>query len=170
MHKFDNYKLGESEEEINIDTIDDNVNSTLTMAQQATRSIDIISRKLDPAIYNTPEFIQAVKQLIIGSSRARVRILVFEPSQIVKRGHRLVDLSMSMSSYITINVPSKEHGGFNESLFITDATAYVYRLQSDRFEAKLNFNDKRTSRYLIHEFDEMWGRSRSDPNLRRTIL
>ena len=170
MYTFNKFKLGETEEEIDIASSEENINATVTMATQANRSLDIISRKLDPVIYDTPEFVEAIKQLILKSSRSRVRVLVFEPAQIVKRGHRLIDLAMNMSSYITINVPSLEHASFNEALLVADATGYIYRKESERFEAKLNFNDQRVSRFLIHEFDEMWEKSRSDPNLRRALL
>ncbi len=170
MYKFNKSILGETEDEVEIASSEENIYATNAMAAQANRTIDIISRRLDPPIYDTPEFIEAIKQLILKSSRAKVRVLVFEPEQIVKRGHRLVSLSMDMSSYITINVPNKEHDSFNESLFVADASGYIYRKESERFEGKVNFNDKRASRFLIHEFDEMWGKSRSDPNLRRALL
>ncbi|NNE39272.1 MAG: hypothetical protein HKN08_13285 [Gammaproteobacteria bacterium] len=170
MYKFNDFKLGETEDEIEIESSEDNISATNAMVIQASRKIDIISRKLDPVIYDTPEFIEAIKQLILKSSRAKVRVLVFEPEQIVKRGHRLVSLSMDMSSYITINVPNKEHAAFNESLLIADAAGYIYRKESERFEGKVNFNDKRASRFLIHEFDQMWEKSRSDPYLRRALL
>jgi hypothetical protein len=170
MYKFNKARLGETEDEVEVNSSEEHVYATHAMAKQANRSIDIISRKLDPVIYDTPEFIEATKQLILKSSRAKVRILVFEPDQIVKRGHRLVNLSMDLSSYITIHVPNKEHDSFNESLFIADATGYIYRKESERFEGKVNFNDKRASRFLIHEFNEMWEKSRSDPYLRRALL
>jgi hypothetical protein len=170
MNTFNRFKLGETEEEIDIAFSEENINATIKMATQANRTIDIISRKLDPVIYNTLEFVEAIKQLILKSSRSRIRILVFEPAQIVKRGHRVVDLAMNMSSYITINVPSLEHASFNEALLVADASGYIYRKESEHFEAKVNFNDQRTSRFLIHEFDKMWEKSRSDPNLRRALL
>ena len=71
---------------------------------------------------------------------------------------------------IEIRVPGREHAQFNESLFVADQTGYIYRPNSDRYEGKLNFNDKRASRLLIHEFDEIWEKSRTDPNFKRALI
>jgi len=140
------------------------------MAKQAERSIDIIDRELDPAVYNNPEFAEAVKQLLLKNRYSSVRVLAHEPLIIVRRGHRLVDLAMQLTSFMEIRVPNYEHADFNESLFIADTAGYIQRTNAERYEGKLNFNDKRIARILAQQFDEMWGRSRPDPNFRRALL
>jgi hypothetical protein len=140
------------------------------MVQQAGRSLHIISRDLDPTIYNTQEFVDSVKKMLLKSKNNRVQILVSDPGKIVKRGHRLIDLSMMLTSFIEIKVLGKEHESFNESLFVADQAGYIYRKNPERYEGKLNFNDKRASRLLIHEFNNLLGRSCTDPNLKRALL
>jgi adenylosuccinate lyase len=100
----------------------------------------------------------------------KVRILVHEPMQIVKRGHRLVDLAMQLSSFIEIRVPDQEFANFNESIMIADAIGFIHRINGERYEARLNFNDGRRSRILLKQFDEIWGKSRSDQNFKRALL
>jgi len=74
------------------------------MVQQAGRSLHIISRDLDPTIYNTQEFVDSVKKMLLKSKNNRVQILVSDPGKIVKRGHRLIDLSMMLTSFIEIKM------------------------------------------------------------------
>ena len=48
----------------------------VAMTQQATKNIDIISRHLDPGIFDNTDFIEAVRQLSIASKFTKIRILV----------------------------------------------------------------------------------------------
>ena len=63
MHILDDYELGRTEDTIKIDSREENQNAVLKMAQQCQRSIDIISRELDPDLFDTIEFIDAVKSM-----------------------------------------------------------------------------------------------------------
>ncbi|MGK0297373.1 MAG: hypothetical protein ACI9XC_000976 [Gammaproteobacteria bacterium] len=170
MFKFEEYILAESDEDILIESSAESVLASLKMVQQAGRSLHIISRNLDPIIYNSQEFIESVKKMVLKSKNNRVQILVSNPESIIKRGHRLIDLSMILTSFIEIKVLGKEHESFNESLFVADQAGYIYRKDTGRYEGKLNFNDKRASRLLIHEFKNLWERSNTDPNLKRALL
>ena len=170
MLSFENHILGETDEKIAIDSSNDHRTAALRMAQQAKRGIAIISRELDPPVYNTPEFVEAVKQLVLANRYTHLRAMVFEPLTIVKRGHRLVDLMQNLTSFIEFRVPSFEYDGFNESLFVADDTGYILRTSADRYEGSVNFNDKRSSRILMKKFEEMWGRAKPDPNLKRVSL
>lgn len=170
MSKLEDNILGQTDDTVLIDRSEENALASLMMAKQANRTIDIISREMDPLIYNNLEFAETLKQIVLKNKRARVRILAHEPAVIVKRGHRLVDLAMQLTSFIEIRVPNLEHASYNDSLFIADTTGYIHRLNPARFEGKLNFNDKKTSRILTHQFDEMWEKSRSDPNFKRTFI
>ena len=167
MHILDDYELGRTEDTIKIDSREENQNAVLKMAQQCQRSIDIISRELDPDLFDTIEFIDAVKSMVLNNRHASVRMLVADPKKIVSRGHRLVDLTRTLPTYMDIRVPGMEHKDFNEMLFIADTTGYLHRLNSERFDATVNFNDKRVAKYLRKEFDEMWSKATQDTNLRQ---
>jgi len=170
MINFENYQLGKTDESIQIDTVEDNRLAVTHIAQQSSRTIDIISREFDPPIFDTPDFIDAVKKMVLGSRQSKVRVIVFEPKTIVQRGHRFIDLATHISSYIEIRIPSYIHKDFNETLFIADSTAYVHRLHNDRYEASLNYNDKRVSKILSKEFNDIWSRATPDSNFRRVVM
>ncbi len=170
MFKIENCKLGETDEAYAVDTSEAVGLAALEMVRQGKRTLDIISRELDPTIYNSADFTEAVKQLVLRSRNTKVRILVYEPMRIAKRGHRLVDLAMHLSSFIDIRVPDREYADFNESILVVDSTGYIHRINGDRYETKLNFNDGRTSRIFTRQFDDMWEKSRTDQNFKRTHI
>jgi hypothetical protein len=142
----------------------------LELAQQAQRTLDLVSRHLDPPLYDREDFVEAVKQLVLGSPRSRVRLLVLDPAPVVTHGHRLVPLAQRLSSYIELRVPAPEHREFNEAWLVADKEGYAHRRFSDRYEATCNFHDPRLAVHLTNRFDELWQRAQPDPNLRRRHL
>ncbi len=170
MREFGGYKLGETNELIDIDTAEHHRLVALQMARQGRSTIHIISRKLDPGIYDTTDFIDAIRAFALQNRRARVRIMVYTPREIVRRGHRLIDVATRLSSFFQIRTPGREFKHFNESLFIADKTAYIHRPFSERYEASVNFNDKRTCKYLLVQFEDMWEKATPDLNLNRYHL
>jgi hypothetical protein len=170
MLSFENHTLGVNDEKIAIESSGDHRLAALRMAQQAKSNIAIISRELDPPVYNTPEFVEAVKQLVLANRHTHLRAMVFEPQIIMKYGHRLVDMMLDLTSFIEFRVPSYEYDDFDESLFVADETGYILRTSAERYEGHVNFNDKRSARILMKKFEEMWEKAKPDPNLKRVIL
>ena len=170
MYTSNEYTLGHSEETIQIASREENRLATLHMTQQSSRTLEILSRGLTPEVYDTTEYIEAVKQLILRNHRSRIRILSFDSNNIVSRGHRLINLAMDLSSFIECRIPASEYNHFNQELFIADNTGYLQRLNCERYEGKLSFNDSRAVRHLLGDFNEMWDRATPNPNFRRLVL
>lgn len=170
MLVFQDYRLGETNEMVPVNTSDDHRLASYMMANQAKRSLDIISRQLDPFVYDTEEFVEAIKRFILDNRHVRIRILVFEPQIIVRHGHRLLELGLNLTSFIEFRKPDNEFNSFNEGLFIADNTGYIHRKSAERYEGTLNFNDRRVSKILTDQFEDMWEKATPDPNLKRVNL
>ncbi len=170
MHAFEEHRLGIDDDEVDIDTAEEQHSAACLMTQQAGRSIDIISRELDPTVYNLPGYAEILKNMLLANRRARVRIIVFESQLIARRGHLLLELGGNLPSFIEFRTPGREYQQFNESLFVADATGFIYRTSATRYEGNLNFNDKRKSKTFMDVFEEMWARSAPDSNLRKLSL
>ena len=167
MDTFENHELARTDEVVDVTTRDENKVATIKMTQQFRRTIDIISRNIEPFIYDDAEFIEAIKKNLLNNRRSLVRILVTDPKSIVQKGHRLFNLSHTLSSYIKFRIPNEDYKNTNDSLFLADNTGYIHRLNDDRFEGTLNFNDQRVSKHLLRTFDEIWSKASPDPNLRQ---
>ena len=163
-------RLGETRGELALEDSETLRLTLCAMAAQARHSLDIVSRHLDPTLLNTPEFVEAVSRLVRGNQRARVRLLILDSAPLVSRGHRLVELAQRLSSYIALRVPAPIHRHLNEAWLVADATGYVYRPFSDRWEATADFHAPRQARQHTQRFDEIWTAGLPDPNLRRLHL
>lgn len=167
---FARFALKKDAKTVDIDTSEACRLAAISMARQAVRSIDIYSRQLDPQMYDNQDFCQAVSRLVIGSRRARVRVLVRQVEPIVRRGHRLVGLAQRLSSYIEMRVPAPEFDDYNGAFLIADGAGIIERRLADRFEASVNFNDPRAAHDLVRQFEAMWQTAAPNMNLRRSHL
>ena len=159
--------LKETSEPVEVSTSEEVCFATLSLARQSTRTLDIVSRDLDWRVYDTPEFIEAVKQMVLNSRHARVRILIQDAGPMVSRGHRMLELSRRLSTFIDIRVPGREHAHYNYACLVADGGGTVYQSLADRYDATVNFHDPAGASDLIREFDEKWETAQPDPNLRR---
>ena len=167
---FEHFVLKQDPQTVVIDTSEACRLAALSMLRQATRSVDIVSRDLDPQMYDNSDFCEAVSQLIVGSRRARVRVLLRHTDPIAKRGHRLVALFQRLSSFIEMRVQAKEFDEYNAAFLIVDAAGVVYRTHSDRFNGTANFDDSGAAQDLSRQFEDMWQTAVPDANLRRSHL
>ena len=160
-------KLGEDAELIEIVERDDLARYSLAMAEQCRRKLDIVSRHLDPVLYDTDEFCAALKRLALGGRRAQIRLWIIDARPLITTGHRLVDLSNRLPSFVEIRAPGRQHRGFNEALMLADNQGYIHRQFSDRFEAQANFADRRVAAILGERFDDLWERGLPETRFRR---
>ena len=170
MHDIEDYRLGETDKLLQLEKRADNILVANHMANQCQRSLNIISRKLDPVLFDTIEFYDAVKYLALRHRKAQIQIIVFEPDAIVKRGHRLLELSGKLSSSIELRKAHYSFNDYNECLMVADATGYIHRENCERYEGTLNFKDRRRSNILLKQFTDMWELATPDPNFRKMLL
>lgn len=167
---FERFVLKQDAQAVSVDSSEACRVAALSMVRQAARSVIIVSRQLDPQMYDDNAFCGAISQLVVGSSRARVRALLHHVDPAVKRSHRLVALAQRLSSFVELRVPAREFEEYNAAFLVVDGAGIIHRRLSDRFEANVNFNDPRTAQELGRQFEEMWQTAVSDINLRRTNL
>lgn len=167
---FEHFVLKNDSQAVAIDTSEACRLAALSMARQATRSIDIVSRQLDPKMYDNRDFCEAVRQLIVTSRRARIRVLLRDTEPVVKRDHRLVALSQRLSSFIEMRVPADDFDDYNAAFLIVDGTGVIYRTVSDGFKGTVDFNSPPMARELSHQFELMWQTAMPDAGLRRANL
>ena len=167
---FERFILKKDSQPVAVDTSEECRLAALSMVRQAARGIDIVSRQLDPQMYDNREFFEAVNMFVVGSRHARVRALLRHTDAVIKHGHRLVTLSQRLSSFVELRVPATEFDEYNAAFLIVDGVGVIHRTLSDRFEGTVNFNDPRMARELTRQFEEMWPTALPDPSLRRTNL
>ena len=65
MLELAQYRLGESSEDIVLQSSQDNQQAALAMVQQAHLHIDIFSHDLEPRLYDNADFADAIKAFVL---------------------------------------------------------------------------------------------------------
>jgi hypothetical protein len=167
---FEALRLGEPSEPIALDTSEQNRLATVAMLGQARRFVSIVSRHLDPPIYAHRDFVDCLRQVIVGNQIFRLRVIIRDPGPAVRSGHALLALAQRLPTFIALRVPGRPHADFNQAFLVVDERAVIVRRFADRYTGEAGFGDTKTAREYHGLFEEMWGQSRIDPNLRAQVL
>ena len=168
MHSLGEFRLGKSPDKVStIETRKQAHNIILELTKQSSRKLNIISKNLDPLIYNQPDFLEALKNLALNGRRTKIYILVSDVESILNIDHKILYLSSKLSSFIELRKISPEYKNFNKEILIADEVGYLYRENANRYEGKINFNSLRECKNLLDIFQEMWEAALIDRNLRR---
>ncbi len=162
--------LGVTNECIQIDSRQHNLDAILKLVSAAQYQIAIISRHLDSQIFNNEEVMHSALMLARRAKFSNIRILVHDPIPMIKNGHRLLELSQRISSKVEIRKICQSHSHFNQSFLVADNIAYIHNIKSDLYDAEVNFSDKEKSKDLMETFKNIWGQSSQDTTLRRLCV
>lgn len=163
-------QLGASAGEFALSTREDNRQAVAHLATQARRHIALFTPDLELNLYDQTPFIDALTQLAINNARAQIRVLIKDSQAAIKHGHRLIELSRRLSSYIEIRRVHSDYQDYNESFLLVDSYGLLHRLQANRFEGYISCKAALEVRRLQAYFDEVWNRSEPDIELRRLHL
>ncbi len=164
---MDTYTLGESEENIELTTADENRDVALELVRQAEREVYIVSYDLDAPVFSNEAFVEALSSFVRNKRRAHAQILLQQPNKVVKLGHRLIPLAQRLSSSIHIHRPGPEHRDYFETFMVVDGIGYFKRQLADRYEGLASFKAPIVARDLRDLFLAMWERSTPEPQVRR---
>lgn len=165
QEQLSNAKIGQPQEIINLEERSQHQMVAATLATQARQEILLLSRTLDPLVYGTPEFLDAVTPFI-RSKRASMRMLVHDTYKIVKQSHRLGELAAGVSSKVAIRKISARQGDYNEAWMLVDGVAFLHMPQADKYQASLDFYSARRGQELTAVFDDLWNNAEQIPDLR----
>ena len=166
------YKLGETEAEVEITTSEENRSAAISLVKQARHSIDIFSQDLDAEIYNNQEFERSLFELARKHPNTRIRILVQDSRKAAQDGHCLIRLAQSLTSSVFIHTPSRQHRDEQRAFLVVDKLGLLYRVTTaDRnYKASVNFKSPRRAGELTDYFDEVWEHSTPDIQTRRIYM
>jgi hypothetical protein len=127
------------------------------VAACAKRAITILTPDLEPGIYDTPEFLDAVKHLALAKRYARVRVLISEPERSVRNGNRLIALGRRLSTAIDFrNLDEEYRGKLTGAFIIADDTAVLYRLNGRAYEGIMGSIEPAIARQHLDQFEKPW--------------
>ena len=150
------YKLGETKAEVQVDTVDENKNEALSLAEQANYSIDIFTQDLEPEIYNNNELEQSIFNLARKHQNTRIRILVQDTRKATQNGHCLIRLAQNLTSSVFIHKLSPEYKDEQCAFLVVDKLGLLHRVSAvdKNYKASVNFMSPRRAKKLCDFFNE----------------
>ena len=167
---FENFMLGVTQGEISIEDKALNIAAVHKLASSAVLSLNIISRSLNHQIFDRSDVIEAFSSMIRKNRNSIIRIILFDSTNVVKHGHRLITLADKAPSKILMRKLPKEFSYYNESMVSADGKGFLHNPQSDRYEGSVSFNDHIRCAELDKLFTDFWHHSEITPDLRRVTI
>jgi len=167
MDQSHQHILGEDGGILHLETMQDNRDTALSLAQQARRCIHIFTQDLEAPIFDNPSFTEALKQLAIANNRSYAQIIVKDTRPAILHGHRFIELARRLTSHIHIRKASMEYKEYSAAFLIVDETGYLRRSNGYRYEGIASFNARNDCRHLLDFFNTAWEKAAPDPELRQ---
>ncbi len=167
---FENFMLGVTQGEVAIEERDMNIAAIHKLASSAVHSINILSRSLNHQVFDRADILEAMHKFIQKSRHSGIQILLYDGTNIIKNGHRLLNLADRVPSKITFRKLPKECTVYNESFMTADGKGFLHNPQSDRYEGSVNFNDITRCSELDKIFTDYWHQSEPIADLRRVSI
>ena len=164
---IDAARLGKMDSRFAMATREENARAALALISDVKNTVDIFTPDLEPHIYDQTDFLERLTMPPLGKPRANVRILVKDSQRAVKNGHRLIELTRKLSSYMEIRRVHRDFADYDEAFMLVDNCGVMRRRVPARFTGTICFNDTNEVTRLKKIFDEIWDRSDPDPELRR---
>jgi hypothetical protein len=166
------YILGETNEDIIIETVEENREIVNALASQARHSINIFTQDMDTALYDTDEFERYIFDLASVNKNAEIRIIVQDSSRAIRYGHRILRLAQKLTSFISIRNPCEEFKAEKSAYITVDGLGMLYRVKGDRYNyhAAANFMSPPRTGEINSIFTEIWQQSEPDPHTRRIVM
>lgn len=136
------------------------------IAATAQRLISIYTPDLEPDLYDQTPFLEVVKHFVLTRSFSKVRVLLAEPTRVMRDSNRFVAMGRRLSSCIDIRYVAAHSPQRASAYLIADDRAIVYRLRADSWDGVADINNQQAARQYLAEFDQVWNASAAEHGLR----
>jgi hypothetical protein len=136
------------------------------IAAAAQRLISIYTPDLEPDLYDQSAFLELVKHFVLTRSFAKVRVLLAEPTRVMRDSNRFVAMGRRLSSCIDIRYVAAQGPQRASAYLIADDRAIVYRMRADTWDGVADINNPAAARLYLQEFDQVWNASAAEHGLR----
>jgi hypothetical protein len=136
------------------------------IAATAQRLISIYTPDLEPDLYDQSAFLEVIKHFVLTRSFSKVRVLLAEPSRVMRDSNRFVAMGRRLSSCIDIRYVAAQAPQRASAYLIADDRAIVYRMRADTWDGVADINNPVAARLYLQEFDQVWHASAAERGLR----
>lgn len=135
-------------------------------AAGAHRLISIFTSDLEPELYDQTAFLDIIKHFVLARSFSKVRVLLQEPSRVMRDSNRFIAMGRRLSSCIDIRHVAPDSPEQACAYLIADDRAVVFRMRADAWEGIADLNNPAVAKLYLTEFDAVWTASAPARELR----
>jgi len=136
------------------------------IAATAQRLISIYTPDLEPDLFDQTAFLEIIKHFVLTRSFSKVRVLLAEPTRVMRDSNRFVAMGRRLSSCIDIRYVAAQSPQRASAYLIADDRAIVYRMRADSWDGLADINNPAAARLYLQEFDQVWNASAVERGLR----
>jgi hypothetical protein len=136
------------------------------IAATAQRLISIYTPDLEPDLYDQSAFLEIIKHFVLTRSFAKVRVLLAEPTRVMRDSNRFVAMGRRLSSCIDLRYVAAQSQQRASAYLIADDRAIVYRMRADTWDGVADIDNQTAARLYLQEFDQVWNASAAEHGLR----
>lgn len=141
--------------------------TALALVATASREIRLLSHELDLRLYGSEALHESIKRFLLGSERAKLRVLLNQPRLAAQRGHRLVELGRLLSSRVEFReLPEERRQEHRGEWLIVDERSLLERREPEALVARLSKDQPLAARERGNVFESLWNESAPAQELR----
>ena len=118
------------------------------IAATAQRLISIYTPDLEPDLYDQSAFLEVIKHFVLTRSFSKVRVLLAEPTRVLRDSNRFVAMGRRLSSCIDIRYVAAQSPQRASTYLIADDRAIVYRMRADTWDGVADINNPAVARVV----------------------
>jgi hypothetical protein len=154
-----------------LDELKDFTKHSLKIVEETKREILILSKALDPSIYNTEAFYQHILDMDRRDRDAHVKILVKDIRALVAGGHSLLDLARRLPSKIEIRTLLARPVQDSAAYLIGDHKHLLFMHEDQIYNGAVNYDAEEECKEMIDEFMVLWEKqSELDPAVHSLMI
>jgi len=139
-----------------IDELADFTKHSLMIVEESRRELLILSKTLDPALYNNDDFYHRLLNMARADRESHVKIMVKDFHSLEAHGHQILDLSRRLPSKIEIRHlkvrPSQDEIAF----IIGDHKHLLFMHEDGVYNGAVNYDSEDECNELVREFNQLW--------------
>ncbi|MBJ6980687.1 GNAT family N-acetyltransferase [Luteimonas sp. MC1572] len=140
---------------------------TSVLVASARRRLRILTRALDPGLYDDPRVLAALRSLATGTSGVEVQVLLFDAGAAQRAHSPLLALAQRLPSVFAFReLEDPVDRARADAFIVNDAGGYYHRGLGHRFDGEAQREGAGRARQLAEAFDPVWERSRPCGELR----
>jgi hypothetical protein len=126
--------------------------------------------RLEPDLWEDPAVAEGLRQLLVGSDRARIAICLQDGANLRSGTARLLDLSERLPSRCELRVAAREHAGLPEAYILVDDRHYLRQTAPGQRLWASHAHPPNEAGRLAAQFTEVWEHAAPHPDLRRMTI